>query len=403
MNTTALQGAALNRAPSPPAERRHRRRVLIAYKSMPHYRLAFFEALYGRLERDGVRLEIAYGDPTKRERAKNDTAALACGKRTRNRVVGLRGRELIWQSVLTDARAADLVVVEQASRLLANYVLLGWQRLGGPRVALWGHGSNLQHHLASRSGEAIKRRAARWPHWWFAYTEGVKRRVEELGFPSDRITVVQNSIDTSELTRLRAMLGTADRESVRSMYELGDGPVGVFVGGLYTEKRLAFLFDACDRIAAQEPRFRLLVVGDGPERAAVRGAVTARPYARHIGHTAGLAKVRLLSAADAMLMPGAVGLAVLDAFALALPLVTTALDFHGPEFEYVEHDENAIVVADAHSSAAYADAVVALLRDRSARARIEQGCRASASRYTNEAMVERFAAGVASALEVQVR
>jgi hypothetical protein len=48
--------------------------------------------------------------------------------------------EAVWQPVLSATRKADLVIVDQASRLLVNYVLLARQRFGGPSIALWGMG-----------------------------------------------------------------------------------------------------------------------------------------------------------------------------------------------------------------------------------------------------------------------
>src|SRR6266536_4368128 len=80
--------------------------------------------------------------------------------------------------------------------------------------------ANLQR--ARRGAEAVKRVASRLPHWWFAYTEGSRARVEALGFSPERITVVQNAVDTAGLRRLRSE--PADGE-VR--------PVAAMLGGLY--------------------------------------------------------------------------------------------------------------------------------------------------------------------------
>ena len=94
---------------------------------------------------------------------------------------------------------ADLVVVEQANRQLVNYRLLLRSALRHrPRVVFWGHGGNLQASgpLAAL-GERIKRSLSRRAHWWLAYTEGSADRVAALGFPRDRITVVQNAVEVA--------------------------------------------------------------------------------------------------------------------------------------------------------------------------------------------------------------
>src|SRR5258706_14380159 len=109
------------------------------------------------------------------------------------------GRHLVWQRVRRRARGADLVVVEQASRLIVNYLLLAKRRFGGPKVAFWGHGIALDRSSASRMGEAVKRKMAPRADWWFCYTEGTARRLEAVGVRPDRMTVVQNAIDVQEL------------------------------------------------------------------------------------------------------------------------------------------------------------------------------------------------------------
>ena len=45
-------------------------------------------------------------------------------------------------------------------------------------------------------------------------------------------------------------------------------------------------------------------------------------------------------------MPGAVGLGILDSFALQTPMVTTTQNFHGPEIEYLENGKNGIITED---------------------------------------------------------
>jgi glycosyltransferase involved in cell wall biosynthesis len=96
------------------------------------------------------------------------------------------------------------------------------------------------------------------------------------------------------------------------------------------------------------------------------------------------------------LMPGGVGLAILDAFALQLPLVTTDCGTHGPEICYLQHGENGWMTED--DPVAYADAVAGLLRDRVRLERFRARCLADARRYSLENMTRHFAEGIRKAL-----
>jgi hypothetical protein len=99
-------------------------------------------------------------------------------------------------------------------------------------------------------------------------------------------------------------------------------------------------------------------------------------------------------------MPGLVGLAILDSFALEVPLVTTSDVAHSVEIAYLEHDVNGLMVsADEVTPAMYAESVVSLLRDPVRLERLRRRCRDDRQRYTIEEMVRRFADGVEAALE----
>jgi glycosyltransferase involved in cell wall biosynthesis len=96
-------------------------------------------------------------------------------------------------------------------------------------------------------------------------------------------------------------------------------------------------------------------------------------------------------------MPRAVGLVILDSFALQTPLITTNYPFHGPEIEYLENGINGLIVED--DPEVYAESVARLLTDPGKLDDLTEGCAESAKMYTLESMVDKFAAGVLKALE----
>jgi len=374
--------------------------VVVLTTSLPHYRVPFFDSLRSTLRERGIDLHLIHGQSSTRGRGRGDEGALTWATRIRNITVPVGGRELVWQPALRDALRSELVVVEQASRLMINYVLLAAQIGAGARLAFWGHGANMQGHRANRLGEAVKRAASRAPHWWFAYTEASRDRVVALGYPSSRVTVVQNAIDTRDLAA--AVDGVTDEQIARfrASNSLGDGPVGVFIGGLYDDKRLSFLFQAAARVAEWHPGFRLVVIGDGPDRSLVEAAARA-PYGRwlrYLGPQFSACKAVALRTARVSLLPGLVGLGVLDAFAARTPLVTTQVAYHSPEIEYLVDGVNGLVVSSPDDPAAYAHGVISILEDPLLRERLREGCAAAAATYTLEEMVARFANGVTSAL-----
>ncbi|WP_063611407.1 glycosyltransferase family 4 protein [Streptomyces sp. 142MFCol3.1] len=390
-----------------------RRRVVVVQPYVPSYRTSFFDHLHAQLADEGVALEVLHGAAPPQQADRKDAASCACAIQVPTRRLPVPGgRSLLWRRVHRRAALADLVVLEQALHNLEAYPLLLRQltrrRLGGgPAVAFWGHGRTYTK-APSRAEAAVKGALTRAGSWFFAYTDGGAAHVAAQGFARERITVVRNSVDTTELTaaRARAMTpGTAEyAESVllRRRHGLIPGRTALFVGGLDAPKRIPFLLACADRIAAELPGFRLLVAGDGGERHLVEKAAS-RPGSAvvAIGRTDARQTAGLGAVSDVMLMPGRVGLCAVDSFALLTPLVTTDWPWHAPEFEYLADGRNAVITAD--DPACYAGAVSALLRDPARMDALRRACGQDALRYTTQRMATRFRDGLLEAMTQERR
>ena len=172
----------------------------------------------------------------------------------------------------------------------------------------------------------------------------------------------------------------------------------MFVGSLYPNRRLPFLVDAADRIRGRVPDLTLIVVGGGEQLPLMQELASSRPWIKVMGPRFGADKVELMLLGQLFLMPGLVGLAVVDAGAAALPTVTTAFPYHSPEIAYIEHGANGIVVTDWENPQAYADAVANLLEDPTRLAAMRVAAERMATELTIEAMADRFAEGVLKSL-----
>jgi glycosyltransferase involved in cell wall biosynthesis len=148
----------------------------------------------------------------------------------------------------------------------------------------------------------------------------------------------------------------------------------------------------------RDPAFELVVLGGGPDLADLERRAADLPWLHVLGPTFGDEKVLAFAAARLFLLPGLVGLAVLDSFALQTPMVTIDVPYHGPEIAYLDADVNGVVLPADTSPQAYAAAVVALFEDEARWQRLVAGCREAANRYTIADMAARFADGVSRAL-----
>ncbi len=216
----------------------------------------------------------------------------------------------------------------------------------------------------------------------------VSRRVQEnvcatLGLAPDQCPVLPNGID---LTPFEAPL---DREVARA--ELGLGPEEVAlvcVARLHRQKNHRGLLEAVAALPPDLPPWRLLVVGDGPERAALEAQVAEtrlRDRVLFLGQRDDVPRV--LRACDIAALASAkegFSNAVLEGLAAGLPVVAT--DVGGNAEAITDGADGHLVPAG--DMAALGERLVRLIADPDARARMGSAARVTARRFSLETMVE---------------
>jgi glycosyltransferase involved in cell wall biosynthesis len=373
-------------------------RVVFLTAILPQYRLPFHEGVRACLSESGIQYDVIYGQPGEAEAAKADTEILPWAKQVINRRFKIGRFSAVWQPALKDIWSCDLAIIGQENRFLVNYVVQGLRGFCRPKVALWGHGRNFQADPGVGLAERWTRLWATKADWWFAYTEATRKIVEGYGFPSERITVVHNTIDTTEIRRVIREIGASRLDVLRRRLDIQTNNVGVYVGGLYDHKRIDFLIDSAKEVRRYAPDFVLIVVGSGVDRHRVEAAASRHSWIRYLGPLFGTEKIEVLRLGRVFMMPGLVGLAILDCAAAGLPIVTTAYPYHSPEIAYLEPGRNGLIIEDWQNPVAYARGVVSVLQDDAFQAQLAQGAAEVAAVNTMERMVQCFCDGIFAAL-----
>ena len=165
--------------------------------------------------------------------------------------------------------------------------------------------------------------------------------IDNEGIPPHRTSVIYNGIDPrpfaevrqSERGRLRAELGLSDRDFVAIQVARLD-----YLKDHITALRVA------SRMAAQHERFRLVLVGEGPEQLRIEQEIQRRRLELHVQLLGCRRDVpRLLAAADVCLLTSiseGIPLTLLEAMAAGLPIVSTDV---GGVREVVGDDGNALL------------------------------------------------------------
>ncbi|WP_407709933.1 glycosyltransferase family 4 protein [Arthrobacter nitrophenolicus] len=369
------------------------KKVVILQEYVPTYREPLFRRLIQLGEANGIAISVAAGHPEGSQSRRGDVSGADFVLPLRQREIRIAGKRVVFRRIKPIIDGADLVVVEQARRNLDAYgLLLSRERF--PRVALWGHGKDYVKPATAVDARLQKFLTLR-SDWFFAYTRSGADAVKDLGFPADKITTLSNSVDTTSLVRDASSITENELVDFRASLGLTE-KVAVFVGGLDSSKRIPFLLEAAAIAHSLDSEFRLLVVGDGDQRALVEDFSKRNRAIVYLGPLHGKDKAKALLSGSVIAMPGRVGLVAVDSFALGRPIVTTTWPWHAPEYDYLQPGLDSLAITDDVRS--YGEGLSGLVSDKVRLLQLQRNCRDKASDYTIEAMADRFLAGIKRAV-----
>jgi sugar transferase (PEP-CTERM/EpsH1 system associated) len=210
----------------------------------------------------------------------------------------------------------------------------------------------------------------------------------ETGFPRDRMRVIPNGIDARRIDE-------ADLNGAREEFGIGsdDFVIGT-VARLDATKDTITLARAFARLyfAPVSPKLKLLIVGDGDQRAAIEDFVAERKLNGAVIFT-GLRRdvPRLLSAMDLFALSSlseGMPIAILEAMAARLPVVATSV---GATPEMVEEGVTGFLV-EPRDDQALAERFARLCSNRALARQFGQAARHKVEReYSLDSMLERYA------------
>ena len=247
-----------------------------------------------------------------------------------------------------------------------------------------------QHHRGGLRVALLRRtrnRAVHRARHVFTPSAYLRELVVGWGIPAERVSVSPNP--APEVPAL------PPREELRAEFGL-EGPTLAFAGRLMAAKAL----DVALAALALAPAARLVIVGDGPDRAALerqRDALGLGSRVRFLGGRSRDDVLRIFRAADAVLLSSRwenFPHVIVEALAVGTPVIASAV---GGVPEVVRDGENGLLVP-AGDSEALAAAIRRLLGDDELRARLAAAAAPSVESYSAERLLGQIEAELVKAV-----
>lgn len=132
------------------------------------------------------------------------------------------------------------------------------------------HGTTREGSLRYRATRALETRALKQAAHVFTICEGLRSDIVARGIPAARVTVIPNAVDIDSF----AVGGQADA-ALQALLGLQGATVLGFIGSFYAYEGLDLLLAALPALLLHRPDVRVLLVGGGPQDAALKAQAQA--------------------------------------------------------------------------------------------------------------------------------
>lgn len=132
------------------------------------------------------------------------------------------------------------------------------------------HGTTREGSLRYRATRALETRAIRQAAHVFTICEGLRADIAGRGVAANKITVIPNAVDVDAFP-----LAQPPDPALQEQYGLTGRTVIGFIGSFYAYEGLDLLVQAMPALLRQRPDACLLLVGGGPQEAALKAQVEA--------------------------------------------------------------------------------------------------------------------------------
>ena len=260
---------------------------------------------------------------------------------------GFFGGRLYWQwgiYLFDDMAAGDVLVINGNPRWLSNIKLFLQAKLRGVKVIWWGHGWSA---TSGRLTSWIRQRIMSVMDGVILYTDVELQRYLELGFVSEKLAALNNTIDERAVDSAVSQWSEAQLEEFQVQQGILGRDIVLFCGRIMEKANLHLLIQAAAQLEGQSPELLFVVIGDGEEMHQMQRLANdlgVESQFKWVGSLHGESELApWFLSAKVFVYPGAVGLSLLHAFSYGLPaLIHSHLERHMPEAVALNDGENGL-------------------------------------------------------------
>ncbi|GHA46106.1 hypothetical protein GCM10007103_28980 [Salinimicrobium marinum] len=301
------------------------KKVAIVYPYLPAYRIPFFEKLERELEEHGIELTIYSGTNLGQKKVKEISSSSLKISKQQRAGFSINKFQVQWQKGLLREVSRDnpSMFIFMYNAGILNYSLLMLSlSLHKIPFYIWTSGhkrfglSTSQHKIKDRFKSMGINRAS----GIISYSSYYKNQLEESGYSPEKIFVAQNTVNVENIIQKYPF------SEIKRTYETVKF---LFVGNVIETKSIDKALHCFKKIKEQGYNFQFDVVGEGyhlQTLKALSAKLGLQEQVNFHGAKYGEDAAAFFLISNVFLLPGTGGLAINEAMAYGLPIITTPGD-----------------------------------------------------------------------------
>lgn len=246
---------------------------------------------------------------------------------------------MTWQSAsvwVACSRKFDAIVYLGNPNFISAWVGAALARLLGKKVLFWTHGWLLKEKWFKAR---LRNLFLSLAHKVLVYNERARHLGIASGFPAERIVVIYNSLDYDTATQVYEAIERGEASvNPRNFFSEPSWPLLICTARLTRLCRFDLLIEAAHQLTRRGLSVNILLIGDGPERAALECFARDKGLPVHFFGACYSEAIlgSLIHGADLTVSPGKVGLTAMHSLMYGTPVVThSQMDDQMPEVEAI--------------------------------------------------------------------
>lgn len=322
-------------------------KVLLVYHYFAHYRLPVLRAM---AKNEDVDFSFVSGDTSEIniEKISPELSRLPVSEGGLNwsfvENLWVKSGPILWQKGLIKKcmfEQFDTVIFLGSPYFLTTWLATCFSRVRGKKVLFWTHGFVREGGWKDNFRKLFFKTA----NGLLLYSNWAKQNLKKHGFDSEKMFVINNSLDYDKHKELRAVLTQENLlRKKNEIFKQSDLPLLMFVGRLTPQKKLTILLALVSELNKRDVQVNLLLIGDGEARSELESDVKSLGIMKNVVFYGACHDENelapLIGMADICVAPGEVGLTAIHSMSFGTPVITHNEPLYQmPEYEAILEGE----------------------------------------------------------------